>query len=174
MSGEVGLKREGEDLAKLAVSCNIGAKQLRTLYDTARTRDKPMLEAYVQYQIPRISGYLEFGEKMLQLIGRYEKMQVVTILQYANMLYDYYRLKRWKALEPIIGETIKRTTQQYGYIGVEIRMERDTPEVFVMLRDFRGNPRQLAEELSARIKQNITEIRNIPVKIWIRTQVERR
>jgi hypothetical protein len=164
------LKREGEELAKLAVSCNIGAKQLRTLYETARTRDKPMLEAYVQYQIPRIRGYQEFGEKMLQLIGSYEKMQLVNILTYVNMLHDYYELKRWRDLEPRIAETIKRATSQFGYAGVEIRMERDCLEVDVSLGSFHGSPRQLSEELVARIKQNIPETRSVNIRVWIKTQ----
>ncbi len=166
MSAEINLEFEGDRLAESAIDNGIKSTQLRTLYEKARSKPMEDLKSYVEYQMSRITGYWSFGQVMLELIKKYweSKTDLVKVLEFANMKYDFKRLKR-------IEDIIKAKTSQYGFKGVDFVIERTSlKEVRVFLRDFKGSPHTLSEEIIRKIMQNVTSMPRFRVRI----QMERR
>lgn len=169
MSAERALKEEGEELAKAAVENDIGSTPLRRLYEIAKSRSLVFLEAYVQQQIPRIKGYPSFGPRVLDVLRRHgdNKREVIAVLKYANMLYDYHRLKPIIELQPKVEKVVKDKTRPYLFRGVEIGQKREFFEVKVYLGNFRGDPRSYSREIAEHIRRVIPEMSGISFRVWI-------
>jgi len=174
------LKELGEKLAKAAAKADVGAKQLRELFKISKTRPIPFLEAYVKRQISRAKseggpgGFAKFGPEVLEVMELLEenKERLQKVLKYANMLYGYEKTKLeeeiiggggWREkLGPIVEEACAR----YGYVGLKLEPERGRMLCRVMLRRFRGNPRQLSEELYQRVISHFPDLTG-GIRFWI-------
>lgn len=173
---EENLKKEGEELAKIAVKNGLAFKQLATLYRLVGTRPLPYVEAFVKKQMSKVvRGYIPFGRHVLKLLDKYaeQKGSLHKILMYANMLYDYYKnlpyLEAQDAIEPVV----KSITERYGYDGIELNSRRDYTELKVRLTDFRGNRKTLASQILEKIREKVPEAYKLNLRVWIE-QPERR
>lgn len=170
MSEEMDLKREGEEVAKIAVENKLGSKQLTTLYRLAKTKPTPYIEAFVEKQMGRrVRGYLPFGRRVLKLLEDYaeRKASFQRILMYANMLYDYYENLPYMEVQDAIEPIVKGITERYGYDGIELKPRRDYMELRVSLRNFRGNPKILASQILDKILGDVPEASRLNLRVWI-------
>lgn len=166
MSEEKELEKEGEELAKVAVESNLGAKQLRTIYTLTKTRPLPMVEAFIKHQIARVSGTKAL-EMTLELLKKYDdKASFSKVLMYANMLHDYYERQAAMMYRTVAEECAKRICEQRGckYLGVDLFMERGRLEVRVRVSDYRGDPGFLASSIGQEISHRDPKFQG---KIWI-------
>lgn len=173
MTEERELKKEGEELAKTAVESELGAKQLRTIYTLTRTKPLPMVEAFVQRQLSRVSGTKAF-ETILNLLKERadDKAAFVKVLMYANMLYPYYERQDAMKYSIVAAESAKRICDQQGckYVGLEVSTERDRTEIRVKVSGYRGDPKFLASSIGREIVHRDPKF---PGNIWIE-QIDRR
>jgi len=170
LAEEKNLKKEGEELAKIAVENGLGSKQLALLYRLAKIKPLPYVEAFVEKQMGRrVRGYIPFGRHVLELLEKYgeRKASLQRIIMYANMLYDYYESLPHIGVQDAIEPIIKGITERYGYDGIELSPRRDYTELRVRLTDFRGNPKILASQIMEKIGENVPEASKLNLRVWI-------
>jgi len=174
MPEEKELKSEGESLAKIAVESKMGKKQLKTLYDIARTKPLEYLDAFVKRQLSRtIEGTLDGGEAFFyieNLLKKYEgqRMAIQKVMMYALMLYDYYEKEPAIKLLPIAEPVIKREVEMQGhsYGGAEVRVDQNVISFNVRVPGFSGNPKILAYDIVGALKKK-EEFSDLNVRVWI-------
>jgi hypothetical protein len=89
------LRKAAENLATIAVQDRIAATQIRGLYDKIRTRGIDDFRVYLKYQMGRNDSKYKviisrrFGDTLLSYTDMYQKLDLVTLLKYTVMLYDY-------------------------------------------------------------------------------------
>jgi len=171
MVEEKSLKKEGEDLAEVAVKSNMGLKQLQTIYRLTKTRPMAFVEAYVKRQIGRrISGYDAFLT-VLELIKRYEedKVSFEKVLMYANMLYVYYEHEAEMKLKKAAEDIVKGIVERHGfrYDGLNIESRGKYVEFQVNVKSFHGNPKSLAMEIDRALRERVSEMSKMRLRIWI-------
>jgi hypothetical protein len=171
MIEEKSLKKEGEDLAKVAVESGLGSKQLQTIYRLARSKPMAFVEAFVQRQIGRgIRGYSAFS-MILDLLAKYreDKGSFMRILMYAVMLYDYFENEPTMKLRGLAESIIKSIVERKGleFDELKIRLRGNFAEFKVRIRRFYGNPKALVLEIEKALKSRVAELSNVNVRIWI-------
>jgi len=170
LSEERELEQKGERLAEVAVKSELGAKQLRAIYNLVRTKPLPFVEAFIKYQINRVSGR-EAWEMMLGLLREFgDKKELLSkVLMYANMLYDYHGIE---VVKTVAEESARNICQQQNckYVGLEVSVDRNRYEVLVKVGGFRDDPRSLASPIWREI---ISKHPSFQGKVWI-NQVDRR
>lgn len=173
MYEEKDLKKEGEELARVAVDSGMGARQLQTIYKLVKTRPLVYVEAYVQRQIGRdVKGYIGFV-KVLELIRKFEgdKRALEKVLMYAVMLYEYYEkepvIKLKSSGEPVIRQVVERLG--YVFDKVAMKLHGKTLEVNVSVSGFHGNPKVLAIEIERALKTR-EEFSSLNLKVWIESR----
>jgi hypothetical protein len=171
MSVERDFKKEGEVLAKVAVDGGMGAKQLQTIYRLVKTKPMAYVEAYVQRQIGRgIRGYDAFL-MLLDLIKKYveDKGAFEKVLMYANMLYVYYEheatMKLKISVEAIVKGIVER--RRFRYDGLSMESRGRFMEIRVGVKSFHGNPKALAMEIDRALKERVSELSKMKLRIWI-------
>jgi hypothetical protein len=171
MSVERELKKEGEVLAKVAVESSMGAKQLQTIYRLIKTKPVAYLEAYIQRQIGRgIRGYNAFL-MLLDLVKKYQsdKGAFEKVLMYANMLYVYYEheavMQLKISMETIVKGIVERRRLRYDGLSMESRGR--FMEIRVGVKGFHGNPKVLAMEIDRALKERVSELSKMKLRIWI-------
>ncbi len=171
MAEEKELKMEGEQLAKVAVECGMGSKQLQTIYRLVKTKPMAYVEAYVQRQIGRGVRGLSAFMKVLELSKKYEEQRTAfeKVLMYAIMLYDYVEaeptIKLSAASERIVRDILIK--QGATFEGLQIKIFGNTAEIMVKTGRFHGNPKALAMEIEKALNEKVPEFRNFRLKIWI-------
>ena len=167
LSEEKELKKQGEELAKIAVESRLGAKQLRTIYTLIKTKPLAFVEAFIQHQLSRVSGTKAL-EAALELLRKYEgdKGSFQKIVMYANMLYDYYERQVAMKYNPLVEEIAKKICEQQRckFLGLELSTERDRIEIMVKVSDYRGDPKSLAYSIGQQILHRDPKF---PGRIWI-------
>ena len=173
MSEEKSLKLEGEELARVAVSSRMGAKQLQTIYRLVKTRPLAFVEAFVQRQIGReVRGFAGFV-KALEILKKYggNRGALEKVLMYAVMLYDYCEkepvLKLKAVGEPIIKQVVEGRGVEFE--GATMRLHGRNVEINVRVRRFYGNPKALAMEIEKALKAK-EEFSNLNLRIWIESR----
>jgi hypothetical protein len=171
MTEEKELKKEGEELAKLAVESGMGSKQLQIIYKLVKIRSMPFVQAFIQKQIGRgVSGVTAFA-KVLELSEKYEdrKVDLEKILMYAVMLYDYFEaaptMKLRIASEGIVRNVV--TSQGFVFEGLEIESAGNRVDIRVNIRGFHGNRKALAMEIEKALKSKVEGFRDIFLRVWI-------
>ena len=168
------LKQEGEDLARIAVQCGMGHKQLRAVYRLVRLKPIPFIEVYLKRQMARDIPCVASFNKLLELLFKYTSVaDYEKILMYATMLYPYYEkepiLKLRIPAEPVIREIVQRNGFKYSNLAINIK--DDKANFNVRVDGFRGNPRLLAQEiekeLKARMESLLKSLKIFDVKVWI-------
>jgi len=171
MSEEKNLKEIGEELARVAVSSGMGAKQLQTIYKLTKTKSMVYVQAYLKRQIGRgISGLTGF-KKVVDLLEEYEdnKGAFQRIIMYAVMLYDYIEKEPVIDLTIVAEPIVKRVIERHHAVfdGVTIKLTDDTAYINVKTkRRFHGNPKATAMEIERELKRR-SEFSNLNLKIWI-------
>ena len=155
---EEALKSIGEELARVAVDSNMGAKQLQTIYRLVKTKPLAYVEAHLKRQLGReILGKAGF-KKTLEILRDYrdDRAALEKTLMYANMLYDYVRRKSAIDLEVSVEPIIKRVLSRSGveYRGVRIELSGSNCRIEVKTARFYGNPGQLAGEIRKELSRN--------------------
>jgi hypothetical protein len=171
MVEERSLKREGEDLAKVAVESGLGSKQLQMIYRMSRSKSMAFVEAFVQRQIGReIRGYSAFS-MVLDLLAKYreDKSSFVKVLMYAVMLYDYFEneptMKMRGLAEPIVKGVVEKRGLEFNRLKIGLR--GNFVEFRVKLKRFFGNPKALALEIEKALRSKVAELSNMNVRVWI-------
>lgn len=165
------LKKEGEELARVAVESDMGSKQLQTIYRLVKTKPMAFVQAFIQRQIGRgirgVSAFiklLEFSRMYEENKGGFEK-----ILMYAIMLYDYVKaeptMRFRESSEGIVKGIVNRHGATFG--GLEVNMARNSLEIRVKTRRFHGNPKALAMEIERALKAKLSEFENMRWRVWI-------
>jgi hypothetical protein len=173
MSEEKSLKLEGEELARVAVSSGMGAKQLQTIYRLIKTRPLAFVEAFVQRQIGReVKGFRGFVE-VLGLLRKYEKNKIAfeKVLMYAVMLYDYCEKEPIMKFRSASESLIKRVVESRGaiYDSVTMKLRGNVLEINVKVRKFYGNRKALAMEIERALNSK-EEFSNLKLRIWIESR----
>jgi len=173
MLEEKSLKLEGEELARVAVSSGMGAKQLQTIYRLVKTRPLAFVEAFVKRQIGReVKGFAGFV-RVLEILEKYEgnRGALEKVLMYAVMLYDYCEKEPTLKLKAAGESVIKHVVEQHGFKfdGASMKMHGRNVEVNVKVRRFYGNPKALAIEIEKALKAK-EEFSNLNLKIWIESR----
>jgi len=171
MIEEKNLKKEGEDLAKVAVESGMGSKQLQTIFRLTKTRPMAFVEAFVQRQIGRrIRGYDAFL-MLLDLSKKYagEKGLFEKVLMYANMLYSYYENEATMKLKTSAEVVIKRIVENQGfrYDGLDIEARGNFVEFRVGVQRFHDNPKTLAMEIQRALKEKVSTLSGMRLRIWV-------
>lgn len=171
MSEERNFKKEGEVLARVAVESSMGAKQLQTIYRLIKTKPTAYIEAYIQRQIGRgIRGYDAFL-MLLDLIKKYaeNKGAFEKVLMYANMLHVYYEheatMKLKISVETIVESVVER--RGFRYDGLSMESRGRFMEIRVGVKSFHGNPKALAMEIEKALKERVSELSKMKLRIWI-------
>ncbi|MEM3366224.1 MAG: hypothetical protein QXM93_07370 [Candidatus Methanomethyliaceae archaeon] len=177
MSEEKELKKEGENLARLAVERGLAAKQLQMIYKVIRTKPLPFAEAFVQRQLSRaLEGTMqgaEVLEKILEMLKRYEndKLVIERIIMYAVMLYPYYEraplLKMMRYAEPVVREILKRNGLSLD--RVEPQLHGNTVILNVHIPNFRDNPKILAGEIERGLRSE-ENLSGVSLRVWIKSR----
>lgn len=171
MSEEEIFYDEGDTLARLAVENGLAAKQLRALYTLSVTSSPVYLKAVVRGQIgDRVRGfYGPFGNKILSLIEKYsDKRSLNRILEYADLLYDYYKemismLVTDKEIMPIIQPILK----EYGLQGVRISVGGEGLLIYIKLKTYPRDRGILVSKLNAEIRKKIPRLKKSRFRVWI-------
>lgn len=173
MIEEKEIKKEGEELAKLAVESKLGTKQLRTIYTLTKTRPLPMVEAFIQQQLSRVSGTeaLELALDLLKKHGE-DKATFSKVLMYANMLYPYYERQSTMKYRVVAEDSAKKICERQGckYSGLDVSIERNRVVIRVKVSGLRRDPKFLASDIEQEIVQREP---NFPGRVWIE-QIDRR
>lgn len=173
MTEEKNLKKEGEDLAKIAVESKLGSKQLRTIYTLTKTKPLPFVEAFIQHQLSRVQGTKAL-EKALELLKSHgeDKAALERVFMYANMLYPYYEREAAMKYKIVAEEAARRICDQQGckYVGLDVYTEKDRTEVSVRVSGYRGDPKLLASSIGREIVHRDPKFLG---RVWIE-QVDRR
>jgi len=169
---ERSLKLKGEELARIAVSSGMGAKQLQTIYKLTKTRSLAFVEAYVQRQIGRGIGGLAGFRKILESLQEYgdNKGAFERVLMYAVMLYDYVEKEPVMELKEVAEPIVKRVVERYGarYRGLSMNLSGKDLQIDVdTWRSFHGNPKSLAREIEQELR-NRDVFANMNLRIWIK------
>lgn len=171
MTEEKELKKEGEELAKLAVESGMGAKQLQAIYRLVKTRPIAFVQAFVQRQIGRGVQGLSAFVKTLELSQKFEgdKAAFEKVLMYAVMLYDYFEMAPTMNLRMASEGVVKDVVNSQGFVfeGLEVRIAGNRVDMQVKTRRFHGNPKALAMEIEKALKSKVPEFRDVALKIWI-------
>lgn len=171
MIEEKELKKEGEELAKVAVESGMGSKQLRGIYKIAKTKSMAFVQAFIQRQIGRGLRGVSAFDKTLELSRKYQdnKGYFERVLMYAVMLYDYFEvaptMKLRVASEPVVRDVFNR--RGIGFDCLELKSGGNWVNVTVKTRRFHGNPKALAMEIERELKNKVPEFRNVSLRIWI-------
>jgi hypothetical protein len=168
----LGLKEEGEALAKLALEEEVKKGQLRSLYTRAMSRPLADIEAYIKYQTTRVYGF-KFGEELLRILQRYAQTpeNFREVLRYAIMLYEYLKNKPFVDLKPRIEKVIEKSCSRYGFKGVRISVDREgNPKVEVILPHFHGSKPDFANELRRQILREVPNISKYEFLVWIKNE----
>lgn len=173
MSEEKNLKLEGEELARVAVSSGMGAKQLQTIYRLVKSRPLAYVEAYLQRQIGReLRGYNGFL-KTLELLRKYEtnKGAFQKVLMYAVMLYEYCQKEPTMKFKTTSLPVIEEAVRSRGAIfdGVTMDLYRKNLSINVRVRRFYGSRRDLAMEIE-RVLKSKEEFSDLDLKVWIESR----
>lgn len=169
----------GEGLAKTAVENGVGSNQLQDLYRFAKTKPLPFMEAHVNRQTARAiksrggspRGFDVFGPEFLDVIDKFrrDKQSLRKVLFYANMLYDYEDVKSKRVGEgwtEKIGAIVNEVCNDYGIRGLTLTKERGGMLCNLKLSRFRGNPKRLADTLTAKVESEYPELEG-SIRFWI-------
>jgi len=171
MTEEKELKKEGEELAKLAVKSGMGAKQLQVIYRLVKTRPIAFVQAFIQRQIGRGVRGLAAFVRILELSQKYEddKAAFEKVLMYAVMLYDYFQVAPTMNLRMASEDIVRDVVNRQGFVfeGLEVKSAGNRVDMQVKTRQFHGNPKALAMEIEKALKNRVPEFRDIALKIWI-------
>lgn len=173
MSDEKNLKLEGEELARVAVSCGMGAKQLQTIYRLVKTKPLAFVEAFVQKQIGRdVRGFNGFV-KVLEILKKYEgnRGALEKVLMYAVMLYDYCEKEPTLKLKAVGEPVIKRVVESLGFEfgGSVMKKHGRNLDINARVRRFHGNPKALAMEIEKALKAK-EDFSNLNLRVWIESR----
>lgn len=164
-------KEEGEMLAGLALDAGVPVSQLRKLYDISKQPSMSIdgIETFVKYQMPRVSGYWDFGNGMLPILNKYRdnKGTFLRVLEYTIMLYEYLDLKRFMDLKPKVSGIVERICKRYGFENVEFSVERGKKRITVVLSRFRDDPRSYSSEIHRQIRSSLPEASKHKFGVWI-------
>jgi len=171
MTEEKELKKEGEELAKLAVESGMGIKQLRTIYKLVRTKPIAFVQAFIQNQIGRgVLGLAAFI-KTLELSQKYEndKGAFEKILMCAVMLYAYFKVAPTMNFRMACEGVVKDVVNRQGFVfeDLEIRSAGKRIDMQVKTKHFHGNPKALAMEIEKALKSKVPELGDVFLRIWI-------
>jgi len=171
MVEEKSLKKEGEDLAKVAVESGMGSKQLQTIFRLTKSKPMAFVEAFLQRQIGRrIRGYDAFL-MLLDISKKYaeEKELFEKVLMYASMLYVYYENEATMKLKSSAEVVIQKIVERLGfrYDGLQIEASGNFVEFRVGLKRFHGNPKTLAMEIERALKEKVFALSGMRLRIWI-------
>jgi hypothetical protein len=189
------LKREAEELVRIAVRQRVAINQIRSLFSQARTKGLVEFEMHLKYQMGRkdktTGGPIVsrmFGDRILSVISRCQKQGLTTILRWTAMLYEYEKMTsssgtsssfssesyEKKALsgevEKKIDQVIRQKTIIWGFGGTSIEHEPNGKiTIRVVLSKFYGDPKTLSDELKALLRSEIREIGNSNTffRVWI-------
>jgi len=170
------LYREGEKLAKTAVSSGMAVEQLRKIYDMVKIRPliKPVplqyIHAHTRRQMSRVKGRSAF-KMILNILDKYkdDREAIAKILEYALLLYDPYRnkpvLDLIDSVEPMIRKIVTRhglrLSDIYGrFIG------RNLVELRIKIDGYCRDKASLAAEIQ-RLLQSNREFSDFRIRIWI-------
>lgn len=171
MTEEKELKKEGEELAKLAVESGMGGKQLQAIYRLVKTRPIAFVQAFIQRQIGRGVRGLSAFVKTVALSQKYEgdKAALEKVLMYAVMLYDYFEAAPTMSLRMSSEGVVKDVVNSQGFVfeGLEVRVAGNRVDMQVKTRHFHGNPKALAMDIEKALKSKVPEFRDVSLKIWI-------
>lgn len=171
MSEEEVLYEEGDALARLAVENDLASKQLRALYTLSVSSPSPYLKAVVRGQIGRrIRGfYGPFGDRILSLIEKYpDKRSFSRILEYADMLYDYYKeMARMPVTNEEIMPVIQPILKEYGLQGVRIVPEREGTMIHIKLKTYPRDRATLVSKINREIREKVPRLRMSRFRVWI-------
>lgn len=171
MTEEKELKKEGEELARVAVESGMGLKQLQVIYRLVKTKPMAFVQAFVQRQIGRGVRGLSAFAKILQFSKKYEgdKLAFEKVLMYAIMLYGYVEIEPTMKLRIASEGVVRDIVTQHGawFEGLQINTGRNTVEIRVKTRRFHGNPKALAMDIERALKTKVPEFGNTRLRIWI-------
>jgi hypothetical protein len=137
------LKKDAEELIRIAVEDRTSVVQIRNLHKRARTGGAVDFEIYLKYQMGRSDNRNQaiisknFGNKLLSFLSKYknQKKELVTLLKYSLMLYDYTEQTYSPNIHPEnisslndgvkerIKQVIKSKTLRYGFVDLNIEQE---------------------------------------------------
>lgn len=172
MVEEKSLMLEGENLAKVAVESEMGAKQLQTIYRLAKTRPLAYVEAHVKRQMSRIKGFMAFA-KTLELLKKYEASPTLfmKVLMYAVMLYDYCEkepvMKHRTVAEPVIRQVVEARGMTLS--NVDMKLYGRSLGINVRVHRFSGNPKVLANEIEDALKRKGV-FPGLSLRVWIESK----
>jgi len=163
--------RVGKDLAKTAVDSDMGAKQLQTIYQLAKTRPLAFVKAHLQRQMGRdIPGKAGF-KKALEILEKYidDKAGFEKSMMYAIMLYDHEKRKPSIELELAAEPIVKRVLNSRGieYDGLTIDLSGRNCRVDVKTRRFHGSPKQTSMEIERELRRN-EKFSGLNLNVWIK------
>jgi hypothetical protein len=188
------LKKDAEELIRIAVEDRTSVVQIRNLHKRARTGGAVDFEIYLKYQMGRSDNRNQaiisknFGNKLLSFLSKYknQKKELVTLLKYSLMLYDYTNQTYSPNIHPEnirslndgvkerIKQVIKSKTLSFGFVGLNIEQEdrrvaggKMMMMIHVKLNRFYGDPKELSSNLRDALKAEVNEIRNTSFNVWI-------
>ncbi len=90
--------KDSEDLVKVILENRVAITQIRHIYERARTKGRVEFQVFLKYQMGRSDGKIlprVFGDKLLLLYEKYQyqKHDLITILKYVVMLYEYEKTR---------------------------------------------------------------------------------
>jgi len=164
-------KSIGEELARVAVDSDMGAKQLQMIYQLTKTKPLAFVQAHLERQMGRdIPGKAGFN-KALEILEKYrdDKAGFEKTVMYAIMLYDYVKRKPSIDLEISAEPVVKRVLNRRGieYNGLTINLSGRNCRVEVKARRFHGNPKQLSAEIERELKK-AERFSGTSLNVWIR------
>jgi hypothetical protein len=192
-------KELGERLAREAVKAGVGNKQIRSLYQLAKTNPYERFETRLKYQIGRSSGYGHggprgfdvFGKLLIKELGvfREDKVGLLKVLWYMTMLYAYEESQppspegpasrsstgasvTLKDLEAKLEPVVRGLCSQYGVAGLNVSSEGANLVCSVKLLRFTGNPRALSDNLAASVSSHLPEYAG-RIRFWIESSYGR-
>ena len=168
---EESIKNIGEDLARVAVESDMGAKQLQMIYRLAKTKPLAFIEAHIKRQIGRkdIRGKAGF-KKALEVLEKFRehRSSFEKALMYAVMLYEYLKRKPAIDLESVADPIVKRVFRRkvLEYAGLSIDLSGINCRIDVKAKNFHGNPVHLSREIEQELRKD-KRFSGLNLKIWI-------
>jgi hypothetical protein len=163
-------KEKGEMLARMALDSGVPMTQLRKLYDATKSMSVEDLEVLVKYQMPKISGYWDFGNELLSVLSEYkeDKIAFQRVLEITIKLYDYLDVKGFIDLKPKVSEIVKKMTYKFGYEDIEFSFEEGEKKITVVLSRFYGSPQEYASQIHRQILHSVPEASRHRFRVWIK------
>lgn len=172
--------KEAEELAKYAIEDGISGSQIKPLYGVARNKGLVYFEIYMKYKMGKSDNrgrYFiskRFGSKILSLITEYQKHDLIKILKYLYMLYDYTKQSTVSDdLKAKIENVIQKETIAFGCKGIMVEPVKEGKlKIHIRLTRFFEDPKVLSKHLNNVIKVEVKELDNTLFYTWIEKEVK--